>query len=41
MMELGIDDEEELETDHDATTKKVKSKSDGEAGGEAEPRVRV
>lgn len=41
MMELGIDDEEELETDHDATTKKVKSKSDGEAGaeagGEAEP----
>ena len=24
MMELGIDDEEELETNHDATTKKVK-----------------
>lgn len=32
MMELGIDDEEELETNHDATTKKVKPTPDGEKG---------
>ena len=39
MMELGIDDEEELETNHDATTKKVKP-TPGEKGEGGQEMVR-